>query len=400
MNVFTELKQRGLIAQTSHEKEIEALLTGEPIKFYIGFDATATSLHIGSLVQLMIMRRLQKAGHIPIVMLGTGTTVIGDPSGRTDMRKMQTNEDIRHNAELFAEQVKRFIDFSDGKAEVAYNGDWLLKLNYMEFLREIGVHFSVNRMLAAECYKSRMEKGLTYFEFSYMLLQSYDFLHLYRTQGVKLQLGGDDQWSNILAGADLIRRIEGANDAFAMTSGLLLNAEGNKMGKTAKGAVWLDAERTTPYELYQYLRNIGDGDVFNCLNMLTEVPVEQIEQMRRELTGAELNQAKELLAFEVTQLVHGTAEAEKAQNAARSVFGADGESTDMPTVNVGEEQIGIADLLVKTKQATSKRDARTSIEQGAVSIGGEKITDANAVITIGDGVVVKKGKKSFVKAVV
>jgi tyrosyl-tRNA synthetase len=400
MNAFTELKKRGLIAQTSHEKEIEELLSGEPIKFYIGFDATATSLHIGSLVQLMIMRRLQKAGHIPIVMLGTGTTVIGDPSGRTDMRKMQTNEDIRHNAELFAEQVKRFINFSDGKAEVAYNGDWLLKLNYMEFLREIGVHFSVNRMLAAECYKSRMEKGLTYFEFSYMLLQSYDFLHLYRTQGVKLQLGGDDQWSNILAGADLIRRIEGANDAFAMTSGLLLNAEGNKMGKTAKGAVWLDAERTSPYELYQYLRNIGDSEVFSCLNMLTEVPVEQIEQMQRELTGAELNKAKELLAFEVTQLVHGTDEAQKAQNAARSVFGSDGESADMPTVNVGAAEIGVADLLVKTKQATSKRDARTSIEQGAVSVAGEKITDVNAVIAIGEGVVVKKGRKSYVKAVI
>ncbi|MDR0821506.1 MAG: tyrosine--tRNA ligase [Oscillospiraceae bacterium] len=396
MTLYDDLTRRGLIAQMSHPDETEKLLNGTPIKFYIGYDATADSLHVGHLVQLIIMRRLQDAGHIPVCLLGTGTTVIGDPSGKSDMRKMLETDTIAENARLFREQMSHFLDFSEGKALVLENGDWLKNLNYLEFIREIGVYFSVNRMLAAECYKMRLEKGLSFLELNYMLLQSYDFLYLFRHHGVKLEVGGDDQWSNILAGADLIRRCE-KEDAFALTIKLLLTSEGKKMGKTEKGAVWLDKNKTTPYEMYQYFRNVNDADVIQCLKMLTFVPIDEIERMERTLSGNQLNQVKELLAYEVVKFVHGKDEADKSLESARSLFEAGG--SDAPAVSVGEAELGILELLVRTGLCPSKRDARTNVEQGGVTIDGEKVTDANAVVSVGSGVLVKKGKKSFVKAV-
>jgi len=396
MSIFRELKRRGLIAQTSHEQEIEKVFENERVKFYIGFDATADSLHIGGLLQLTTMRRLQQAGHYPVALLGTATSLIGDPTGKTDMRKMLDGEQIRHNAEIFKAQISRFIDFGDGKAEVVGNFDWFGDIKYLDFLRDVGRHFSVNKMLTAECFKSRLEKGLSFLEFNYMLLQSYDFLHLYRTKGVKLQLGGDDQWSNILAGADLIRRVEGG-DAYAMTFTLITTKDGRKMGKTEKGALWLDAEKCPVYDFFQYFRNVEDESVINLLKWLTFIPIDEIEELEKTISGSEFNAAKERLAFEVTELVHGRDEAVKARDAARGVFGS-GVSDDMPTVTVGEDSMNILDLLVKTGLCASKREARTTVEQGGASVNGEKVSDVNAIIEIGEFAVVKKGKKSFVKA--
>ncbi|MDR0196987.1 MAG: tyrosine--tRNA ligase [Oscillospiraceae bacterium] len=402
MNIFRELKRRGLIAQTVREKETEELLSGERVKFYVGFDATADSLHIGGLLQLITMRRLQQAGHYPIALLGTATTMIGDPTGKTDMRKMLDGEQIAYNAECFKEQMSRFIDFGEGKAEIVKNGDWFSDIKYLDFLRDVGRHFSVNKMLTAECFRSRMEKGLSFLEFNYMLLQSYDFLHLYRTKGVKLEIGGDDQWSNILAGADLVRRVE-RGEAFAMTLALITTKDGQKMGKTEKGALWLDGKKCPPYDFFQYFRNVDDGDVIKLMKMLTFIPIEEIEETEKSLSGSDCNLAKERLAFEVTSLVHGAAEAEKARKAARDVFGASGDSDDMPTVKLTDgdfvdNKICILDLLVKTGLCDSKRQARINAEQGGVSVNGVKITDANAMIEISDYVVARRGKKNFVKA--
>ncbi|MCL2109227.1 MAG: tyrosine--tRNA ligase [Oscillospiraceae bacterium] len=412
MTLSQELKHRGLTAQFSHEKEICELLDGESFSFYIGFDATADSLHIGHLVQLILMRHLQKAGHKPYALLGTGTTLVGDPSGKTDMRQMLTAEDINRNAEIFRTQMSRFLDFSEtleNRAEFVKNGDWLLDLKYLEFIKDIGVHFTVNRMLAAECYKNRMEKGLSFFELNYMLIQSYDFLHLFKTKGVVMQVGGDDQWSNILAGADLIRR-KLQKAAFALTTSLLLTSDGAKMGKTMKGALWLSPEKCPPYDFYQYFRNVDDADVINCLKMLTFVPIEEIIEREKFVAakdGAKINETKELLAYEMTAIVHGKAEADKAQTAARSVFGGtatDRNNADMPTTIFtaddfdSDGKIRLIDLLVKTKLCPSGRDAKTNIEQGGVSINDEKITDVNAVIEIDEFVIIKKGKKNFHKA--
>jgi tyrosyl-tRNA synthetase len=398
MTIFQELKRRGLIAQMSHEAEIEELLTNEKVRFYIGFDATADSLHIGGLMQLITMRRLQLAGHYPIALLGTATTLIGDPTGKDDIRQMLTPEVIEHNCDCFAEQMSRIVDMSEGKAEFVKNGDWFSEIKYLEFLRDVGRHFTVNKMLAAECFKSRMEKGLSFLEFNYMLLQSYDFLHLYRTKGVKMQFGGNDQWSNILAGADLVRRKE-QGEAFAMTYSLLLTKDGKKMGKTEKGAVWLDAKKCSVYDFFQYFRNVDDGDVINTLKMMTFVPVEEIEEMEKTLSGAKINEAKELLAFELTKMIHGEEEATKARDAAKAVFAGGGVSEDMPTVSVGESSIGLLDLLVLAGLCKSKREARTAVEQNSISLDREKVTDVNAVVEINDFVIVQKGKKNFVKAV-
>ena len=409
MTLSQELKLRGLTAQFSHEKELCELLDDGKINFYIGFDATADSLHVGHLVQLILMRHLQKAGHKPYALLGTGTTLVGDPSGKSDMRQMLTAETINYNAEQFKKQMSSFIDFSEdleNRAEFVRNGDWLLDLKYLEFIRNIGVHFTINRMLAAECFKNRMEKGLSFFEFNYMLIQAYDFLHLFKEKDVILQVGGDDQWSNILAGADLIRRKE-QKSAFAMTTSLLLTKDGAKMGKTQKGALWLCPEKCPPYEFYQYFRNVDDADVINCLRMLTFVPTTEITEREKFVetkNGAKINETKELLAYEMTKLVHGEEEAEKNRNAARNVFGGAGESADMPTTVLTDEdfqddKIRLIDLLVKTKLCPSGRDAKTNIEQGGVSINDEKITDINAMIEINDFVIIKKGKKNFHKAV-
>jgi tyrosyl-tRNA synthetase len=396
MTLFQELKARGLIAQMSHPEEIEELLNTEKVKFYGGFDATADSLHVGHLMFLTTMKRFQQAGHYPIALLGTATTLIGDPTGKTDMRKMLDSEQIEHNAKCFREQMSRFINFAGGNAEIVRNGDWFADIKYLEFLGEIGRHFSVNKMLTAECFRSRYEgKGLTFLEFNYMLLQSYDFLHLHRTKGVKLQLGGDDQWSNILAGADLVRRADGEK-AYAATFTLLATKEGKKMGKTEKGALWLAADKCSPYDFYQYFRNVDDADVINLFKWLTFVPVDEIEAMKLD-SGAAFNEAKGRLAFEMTKIVHGEEEAEKAHNAAKSVFGGSGESTDMPTTIIEEAEINILDLLVKTGLCPSRRDARTNTEQGGVSIDGEKITDPNAMIKIETHIIIKKGKKNFHK---
>jgi len=409
MTLSQELKKRGLIAQFSHEDEICQLLDKGKLSFYIGFDATADSLHAGSFLQLAMMRRLQNAGHKPHALLGTGTSLVGDPSGKTDMRQMLGEEEINKNAGKFKEQMSRFIDFSDSRdngGEFVKNGDWLLDLKYLEFIREIGVHFSVNKMLSAECFKNRMERGLSFFEFNYMLIQSYDFLHLFKTKGVTLQIGGDDQWSNILSGADLIRRKE-QKSAYAMTTPLLLTKDGKKMGKTQKGALWLDADKCPPYEFYQYFRNVDDLEVIDCLKMLTFVPLEEIEDRENFVNakeGTKINETKELLAYEMTALIHGKDEAGKAMNAAKSVFFGTGESEDMPTtVLSGDDfdsngKIGVLDLIVKTGLCSSKRDARTTVEQGGLSIDGEKITDINALIEIKDYAVIKKGKKTFHKA--
>ncbi len=401
MTLFEELKRRGLIAQMTHEKEIEELLNNEKASFYIGFDATADSLHIGHFLQLVVMKHMQNAGHKPIALLGTGTTLIGDPTGKTDMRKMLTIEEINHNAERFKEQMSKFIDFSEGKAEIVKNGDWLMEMNYIDFLRTVGRHFSVNKMLTAECFKSRLEKGLSFLEFNYMLMQSYDFLYLYQNKGVKLELGGDDQWSNILGGVDLIRRVE-QGESYGMTFTLLTTKEGKKMGKTEKGALWLDAEKCSPYDFYQYWRNVSDDDVITCMKLLTFLPIEQIEEMERTMSGSELNKAKEILAYEVTKMVHSETEAQKAQEAAKSVFGGNMDSENMPTTTISSDElvdgtIGILDLLVKSGLTTSKGEGRRLVTQGGISINDEKISDPNKLISIGEFVIIKKGKKVFHK---
>ena len=406
MTVFEELKRRGLIAQTTNEEEIQKLFDNESVTFYIGFDATADSLHVGHFLQLVIMKRLQMAGHRPIALLGTGTTMIGDPTGKTDMRKMLTPEEINHNAECFRRQMEKFVDFGEGKALLVRNGDWLLNMNYIELLRDVGVHFSVNRMLTAECFKSRMERWLSFLEFNYMLMQSYDFLHLYNELGCKVELGGDDQWSNIINGVDLVRRVK-QDTVYGMTFTLLTTKEGKKMGKTEKGALWLDPEKTSPYEFFQYWRNVGDDDVINCLKLLTFVPIEEIEAMEK-WEGSELNKAKEILAFEVTKMVHGEEEANKSLNAAKEIFLSGGVSADMPSTQLSEEdfpdgKIGLLSLLVKTGLCSSNGDARRLVQQGGVLIDEEKITEPSFTLSkemFAKGhIIVKKGKKTFHKVV-
>ena len=402
--VYEELQARGLIAQCTNEEKVRDLLDNHQTAFYIGFDATADSLHVGHFLQLVVMSRLQKAGHHPIALIGGGTTMIGDPTGKTDMRKMLTKEQINHNAECFRKQMRRLVDFDDGKATMLNNADWILKFNYMDFLREVGVHFSVNRMLTAECFKTRLEKGLSFIEFNYMLLQSYDFLHLYRTKGCHLELGGDDQWSNIINGADLIRRVDGKDDAYGLTFTLLTTSEGKKMGKTEKGAVWLDPEKTSPYEFFQYWRNINDADVIRVMKMLTFMSLEEIAEYEK-LEGAGLNKAKERLAYEITAMVHGKEEAEKVMNAAKAAFSG-GASADMPTTVLTAEdltdgKIGVMDLLVKTGLVKSKSEARRTIQQGGLTINDEKVTDVyvdyDADAFAGEGMIIRKGKKSFRK---
>ena len=402
--VYEELQARGLIAQCTNEEKVRDLLDNHQTAFYIGFDATADSLHVGHFLQLVVMSRLQKAGHHPIALIGGGTTMIGDPTGKTDMRKMLTKEQIDHNAECFRKQMRRLVDFDNGKATMLNNADWILKFNYMDFLREVGVHFSVNRMLTAECFKTRLEKGLSFIEFNYMLLQSYDFLHLYRTMGCHLELGGDDQWSNIINGADLIRRVDGKDDAYGLTFTLLTTSEGKKMGKTEKGAVWLDPEKTSPYEFFQYWRNINDADVIRVMKMLTFMSLEEIAEYEK-LEGAGLNKAKESLAYEITAMVHGKEEAEKAMNAAKAAFSG-GASADMPTTALTAEdltdgEIGAMDLLVKTGLVKSKSEARRTIQQGGLTINDTKVTDVYAAYGAdafaGDGMIIRKGKKSFRK---
>ncbi|MCI8337263.1 MAG: tyrosine--tRNA ligase [Lachnospiraceae bacterium] len=405
MTVYDELVARGLIAQVTDEKEIKELINEGKAVFYIGFDPTADSLHVGHFMALCLMKRLQMAGNKPIALIGGGTAMIGDPSGRTDMRKMMTKETIAHNIECFKKQMSRFIDFSQGKAMLVNNADWLLDLNYVELLREVGAHFSVNRMLAAECYKQRMEKGLSFMEFNYMIMQSYDFFALFQKYGCNMQFGGDDQWSNMLGGTELIRRKLG-KDAYAMTINLLLNSEGKKMGKTQSGAVWLDPDKTSPFDFYQYWRNVSDGDVLKCLRMLTFLPLEQIDEME-QWEGSQLNRAKEILAFELTKLVHGEEEAGKAQEGARALFSS-GNAAQMPEVALSQEdfedgKIGVLRLLVKAGLAASNGEARRNVEQGGVSLDGEKVTDTKAVLemeAIGeDGVILKRGKKKFMKVI-
>ena len=403
MQVYEELQARGLLAQVTDEKEIREMINAGKATFYIGFDPTADSLHVGHFMALCLMKRLQMAGNKPIALLGGGTGMIGDPSGRTDMRQMMTKETIQHNCECFKKQMSRFIDFSDGKALMVNNADWLLDLNYVELLREVGPHFSVNRMLTAECYKQRMERGLSFLEFNYMIMQSYDFYALFQRYGCNMQFGGDDQWSNMLGGTELIRRKLG-KDAYAMTITLLLNSEGKKMGKTQSGAVWLDPNKTTPFDFYQYWRNVADADVMKCLRMLTFLPLEQIDEMDH-WEGSQLNQAKEILAYELTNLVHGEEEAKKAQEGARALFGT-GNAAEMPTAQLTQEDLtdGGIDLigaLVKAELVASRSEGRRAIEQGGVSVDGEKITDIHYELTkdqlSGDGVVLKRGKKKFKK---
>ena len=404
MKIYDELVARGLIAQVTDEKEIRELIDNGKAVFYIGFDPTADSLHVGHFMALCLMKRLQMAGNKPIALIGGGTGMIGDPTGRTDMRQMLTKETIAHNCECFKEQMSRFIDFSDGKALMVNNADWLLDLNYIDLLREVGACFSVNNMLRAECYKQRMEKGLSFLEFNYMIMQSYDFYALYQKYGCNMQFGGDDQWSNMLGGTELIRRKLG-KDAYAMTITLLLNSEGKKMGKTASGAVWLDSNKTPPYDFYQYWRNVSDEDVLKCIRMLTFLPLEQINEMD-SWEGAQLNTAKEILAFELTKLVHGEEEANKAQNAAKSIFVA-GDDADMPETKLSDEDFrdgrcDILQMLVAAGFCPTRSDARRNVEQGGVSVNGEKVTDVKASFSreeIGDGVVLKKGKKNFKKIV-
>ncbi len=406
MTVFEELKARGLLAQLTDEEEIKELINNGKATFYIGFDPTADSLHVGHFMALCLMKRLQMAGNKPIALIGGGTAMIGDPSGRTDMRTMMTKETIAHNVECFKQQMSKFIDFSEGKALLVNNADWLLDLNYVEVLREVGAHFSVNRMLTAECYKQRMEKGLSFLEFNYMIMQSYDFYQLFQKYGCNMQFGGDDQWSNMLGGTELIRRKLG-KDAYAMTITLLLNSEGKKMGKTQKGAVWLDPNKTSPFEFYQYWRNVADTDVLKCLRMLTFLPIEQIDEMD-SWEGSQLNQAKEILAFELTKLVHGEEEAAKAQESSRALF-ADGNAAEMPTYELTEEDfldgsIDILGVLAKSGLTASRSEARRAVEQGGVTVDGEKVTDIKASYTAenfaGEGIVVKRGKKNFKRVVV
>ncbi|MGN0637235.1 MAG: tyrosine--tRNA ligase [Huintestinicola sp.] len=400
MTLYEELTRRGLIAQVTDEKEISEMINNGKATFYIGFDPTADSLHVGHFMALCLMKRLQMAGNKPIVLIGGGTAMIGDPSGKTDMRKMMTKETIQHNVDCFKKQMSRFIDFSDDKAILVNNADWLLNLNYVDVLREVGACFSVNKMLTFECYKQRMERGLTFLEFNYMIMQSYDFYMLFRKYGCNMQFGGDDQWANMLGGTELIRK-KLAKDAHAMTITLLTNSEGKKMGKTEKGAVWLDPEKTSPYDFFQYWRNVGDGDVIKCLKLLTFLPIEQIEEMERTMTGAELNKAKEILAYELTALIHGKEEADKCLEAAKKLFGGSGNAEDMPTTEIPaaelEGGINILGLLVKTALCPSKSEARRLVTQGGVSVDDVKITDPSGVIEIADSVIIKKGKKVYHK---
>ncbi len=406
MGVYEELQARGLIAQVTNEEEIRKMVNEGKAVFYIGFDPTADSLHVGHFMALCLMKRLQMAGNKPIALIGGGTGMVGDPSGRTDMRTMMTVETIQHNCDCFKKQMSRFIDFSEGKAMMVNNAEWLMNLNYIDFLREIGPHFSVNNMLRAECYKQRMEKGLSFLEFNYMLMQSYDFYELFQRYGCNMQFGGDDQWSNMLGGTELIRRKLG-KDAHAMTITLLLNSEGKKMGKTQSGAVWLDPNKTTPFEFYQYWRNVGDADVLKCLRMLTFLPLEQIDEMDK-WEGSQLNQAKETLAYELTSLVHGEEEAKKAQESARALF-AGGAAAEMPTAELSDADLsdGSIDLLSivqKSGLCASRSEARRNVEQGGVSVDGEIVKDIKAVYTkeqlSGEGIVVKRGKKNFRRVVV
>ena len=406
MTLYDELVARGLIAQVTDEEEIKELINNGKATFYIGFDPTADSLHVGHFMALCLMKRLQMAGNRPIALIGGGTGMIGDPSGRTDMRQMMTPETIQHNCDCFKEQMSKFIDFSEGKALMVNNAEWLMNLNYIEFLREVGPHFSVNNMLRAECYKQRMEKGLSFLEFNYMLMQSYDFYELFQRYGCNMQFGGDDQWSNMLGGTELIRRKLG-KDAHAMTITLLLNSEGKKMGKTQSGAVWLDPEKTSPFDFYQYWRNVGDADVLKCLRMLTFLPLEQIDEMDK-WEGSQLNKAKEILAFELTKLVHGEEEATKAQEGARALFAGGANTDNMPTCELSEEDfaddnIDILTVLTKSGLAASRSEARRNVEQGGVSVDGTQIKDIKAVFAkdqfAGDGVVVKRGKKNFKKVI-
>ena len=397
-NVFDVLKERGLIAQTTHEEEIRELLGKEKVTFYIGFDPTADSLHVGHFLQMVVMRHMQDYGHRPIALVGGGTGMVGDPSGRTDMRQMMTPEIIEHNCECFKKQLSSVVDFSDGKAIMVNNADWLLKLNYVDFLRDIGTCFSVNKMLTAECFKQRLEKGLSFLEFNYMLMQSYDFLMLSREYCCKMELGGDDQWSNILGGIDLCRRKD-QKQVYGMTFTLLTNSEGKKMGKTASGAVWLDPKKTTPYEFYQYWVNVSDADVINCLKLLTFIPMDQIREMEK-WEGAELNQAKKILAYEVTKLVHGEEEAEKCKATAEALFAKGGVSADMPTTVLPDVVgMGILDVLAATGLVPSKGEARRLIQQNGLSVNDEKVTDVNMTVTgdmvTEDGMIIKKGKKVY-----
>lgn len=406
MTIYDELKARGLIAQVTDEEEIKELINNGKATFYIGFDPTADSLHVGHFMALCLMKRLQMAGNRPIALLGGGTGMIGDPSGRSDMRNVMTVETIQHNCDCFKKQMENFIEFGEDKAMMINNAEWLLELNYVELLREVGACFSVNNMLRAECYKQRMEKGLSFLEFNYMIMQSYDFYHMFQKYGCNMQFGGDDQWSNMLGGTDLIRRKLGKN-AYAMTITLLMNSEGKKMGKTQSGAVWLDPEKTSPYDFYQYWRNVGDADVLKCLRMLTFLPLEQIDEMD-QWEGAQLNTAKEILAFELTKLIHGEAEAAKAQEAARALFVGGADSANMPSTifmeaDLTEGVIGVLDLMVKCGLAPSKGEARRLVQQGGVEINGVKLEDITvsyaAADLSGDGLTIKKGKKVFHKAV-
>ncbi len=400
-NVFDILKERGFIQQTTHEDQIKELLGKEPVTFYIGFDPTADSMTVGHFLTIMAMAHMQRAGHRPIALLGGGTAMVGDPSGKTDMRKMLTRELIEHNGNCFKKQFEILIDFSDNKAIMDNNANWLLELNYVNFIRDIGVHFSVNRMLTAECFKSRLEKGLSFLEFNYMLMQGYDFLELYRRYGCKLQLGGDDQWSNILAGADLIRRVEGA-EAYGMTFTLLTTSEGKKMGKTESGAVWLDPLKTSPYDFYQYWRNIADSDVEKCLALLTFLPMDEVKRLG-SLPGEQINEAKKVLAFEITKIVHGEEEAQKAQAATEALFGGSGDSESIPTTELAKEQVAeglnIIDALVLTGLAPSKGEARRLITQGGVNVNNQKVEGIEQTITekdFEDGkLIIKKGKKTY-----
>ena len=405
MQIYEELKARGLIAQVTDEEEIRELVNAGKATFYIGFDPTADSLHVGHFMALCLMKRLQMAGNRPVVLVGGGTGYIGDPSGRTDMRSMMTPETIQHNCDCFKKQMERFIDFGEGKAIMVNNADWLLKLNYIDLLREVGACFSVNNMLRAECYKQRMEKGLSFLEFNYMIMQSYDFYYLFKEYGCNMQFGGDDQWSNMLGGTELIRRKLG-KDAYAMTITLLMNSEGKKMGKTASGAVWLDPNKTSPYEFYQYWRNVGDDDVLKCIRMLTFLPLEEIDKMDH-WEGAQLNTAKEILAYELTKLVHGEEEATTAQETARGLFSKGGDTANMPATaltpaDLTDGAIGVMELMLRCGLVPSKGEARRLIQQGGVEVAGEKVKEISAAVTAdqleGDGIVLKKGKKVFHRA--
>ena len=406
MTIYDELVARGLIAQVTDEKEIKELINNGKATFYIGFDPTADSLHVGHFMALCLMKRLQMAGNKPIVLIGGGTAQIGDPSGRTDMRQMMTTETINHNVECFKKQMSRFIDFGEGKAIMVNNADWLMDLNYVDVLREVGAHFSVNRMLTAECYKQRMEKGLSFLEFNYMIMQSYDFYTLFQKYGCNMEFGGDDQWSNMLGGTELIRRKLG-KDAYAMTINLLLNSEGKKMGNTQSGAVWLDPNKTTPFEFFQYWRNVSDADVLKCIRMLTFLPLEEIDKME-SWEGAQLNDAKEILAFELTKLVHGEEEATKAKEASHALFAGGANNANMPTVTVTAEdfpdgELDIISVLVKAGLCDSRGDGRRNIQQGGVSVADEKVTDISTKYTLddfkGEGLIIRRGKKKFAKVI-